>query len=346
MNSPTNEELISIIFTNENTGWTGSYHGKKIYKSTNGGLSWTEQQFQAYDFITAIYFINNSNGWLSLYEGLLKNTSKIMKTTNEGVNWIEVLSFEGKLQDIFFINPITGWTIGLGGRILKTTNGGYNWFKQISNTENGLNSVFFINANTGFAVGYHATILITTDGGNNWINRSIAGSNIELHDVKLSDNNNGFIVGSGGTILKTSDGGNNWINVISGTNHLLKSISLINNNGWIVGSFRTILKTTNGGGIVNIYEPTIMPVQFNLHQNYPNPFNPVTNISFSVAKSQLVKVIVYDINGKLVEVLLDKFINSGNYNIMFDGSKLSSGVYFYKIQTEGFSDTKKMILAK
>jgi hypothetical protein len=89
-----------------------------------------------------------------------------------------------------------------------------------------------------------------------------------------------------------------------------------------------------------------IPEKYQLGQNYPNPFNPVTNINFSIPKTGNVKLIVYDVLGKIIATLVDGNINSGNYKVNFDASKISSGVYFYRIDCEGFTDVKKMILVK
>jgi len=85
---------------------------------------------------------------------------------------------------------------------------------------------------------------------------------------------------------------------------------------------------------------------FSLSQNYPNPFNPVTKISFSVPKNEFVTLRVFDVIGKEVAVLVNEAKTAGNYEAVFDASKLSSGVYFYKLETNSFSDVKRMILMK
>jgi len=89
---------------------------------------------------------------------------------------------------------------------------------------------------------------------------------------------------------------------------------------------------------------------FNLHQNFPNPFNPVTKISFSIPNnySGLVSLKIYDVAGKEVSTLVNNVVNGNNgvMDVTFDGSKLSSGVYFYKLTAGNFSDIKKMILVK
>ena len=89
-----------------------------------------------------------------------------------------------------------------------------------------------------------------------------------------------------------------------------------------------------------------IPVQYELSQNYPNPFNPVTNIRFSIPKEGFVTLKVFDITGKEVRTLVNEDLRAGKYNIDFSGTDLASGVYFYRINTSGFSDVKKMILVK
>ncbi len=83
-----------------------------------------------------------------------------------------------------------------------------------------------------------------------------------------------------------------------------------------------------------------------LSQNYPNPFNPTTKIVYSIPTTSFVKLKVYDILGREVAALVDEEKSVGSYNIEFNGSGLSSGIYFYKIQAGDYSSVKKMILVK
>lgn len=89
--------------------------------------------------------------------------------------------------------------------------------------------------------------------------------------------------------------------------------------------------------------------EFTLHQNSPNPFNPSTVISFSILVPTNVKLQVYSLTGRYVDLLVDGFRTPGTYNIEFNTSKysdLSSGIYFYKLETNYSTDIKKMIFAK
>jgi hypothetical protein len=89
-----------------------------------------------------------------------------------------------------------------------------------------------------------------------------------------------------------------------------------------------------------------IPSGFSLSQNYPNPFNPVTNIKFSIPRTGIVTLKVYDITGKEVAQLVNQNLNAGTFTIDFDASHLSSGAYFYRLSADGFTDVKKMILVK
>lgn len=96
-------------------------------------------------------------------------------------------------------------------------------------------------------------------------------------------------------------------------------------------------------GVSNILESKM---NYKLSQNYPNPFNPTTKIDFSVPIAGMVRLSIFDISGKQVATLVNERKNAGSYFIEFDGSKLSSGTYFYKLEAGGIIETRKMILLK
>lgn len=111
-----------------------------------------------------------------------------------------------------------------------------------------------------------------------------------------------------------------------------------------VNMFITAIENQGIIGINN--ESGTIPSTFYLHQNYPNPFNPETNIRFGISKNSNVKIILYDILGKFAGILLNEYKNAGNYSLNFNGSKLSTGIYFYTLYADGFSETKKLVLLK
>ena len=108
-----------------------------------------------------------------------------------------------------------------------------------------------------------------------------------------------------------------------------------------------IRKTTNGGNPIGI-EPLSgnLPEKFSLMQNYPNPFNPETNIEFTIPQRTHVKLTIYDNLGREVYALVNDELPAGKYRTDFNAFSLSSGIYYYKLVTGNFTDTKKMILVK
>jgi hypothetical protein len=109
-------------------------------------------------------------------------------------------------------------------------------------------------------------------------------------------------------------------------------------------SFNASIVYESTYGIKQISEE--IPNSYSLQQNYPNPFNPSTIIRFQIKDSKFVNLIVYDILGKEVSTLVNEKLNTGEYEVTFDGSNLSSGMYFYKLQAGEFNEMKKMVLVK
>jgi len=98
--------------------------------------------------------------------------------------------------------------------------------------------------------------------------------------------------------------------------------------------------------VIGIENNTGIADKFNLSQNYPNPFNPNTKIQFSIPKSSFTKLTVYDVTGRLMVILVNEELKRGKYEVAWDASHKASGVYYYKLEADGFSETKKMVLLK
>ncbi|MFA7360185.1 MAG: T9SS type A sorting domain-containing protein [Candidatus Kapaibacterium sp.] len=95
-----------------------------------------------------------------------------------------------------------------------------------------------------------------------------------------------------------------------------------------------------------IKDENLLPLKYSLSQNYPNPFNPNTVISFQLSVDSKVSIKVYDVQGREVQTLVNERMNAGTYETTFDGSGLNSGVYFYRMVTDGYRETKRMMLIK
>ncbi len=119
-------------------------------------------------------------------------------------------------------------------------------------------------------------------------------------------------------------------------------ISIANNDSTITVNLTGF--SNNLTGIATI--TPVIPVKYFLSQNYPNPFNPVTNIYYSIPVAQYTVLKVYDALGNEAATLVNQKQNAGSYEVVFDGQNLSSGTYFYKIETGSFIETKRMVLIK
>lgn len=104
------------------------------------------------------------------------------------------------------------------------------------------------------------------------------------------------------------------------------------------GGYRTLLEVEN--------MENVLPSQVDLLQNYPNPFNATTTIKFVLPDAGQVRIDIYDLLGRRVKTLMDEEMQAGNYQVVWDASNYSSGVYFYRIETGEFAETRKMILIK
>jgi hypothetical protein len=98
--------------------------------------------------------------------------------------------------------------------------------------------------------------------------------------------------------------------------------------------------------VTSVNQSTVIPSQYSLSPNYPNPFNPTTVITYSIPKSGNISLKIYDLLGREVAALVNEIKQAGKYEVKFDGSKLASGIYLYRIQSRDFNLTRKMILIK
>ncbi len=123
------------------------------------------------------------------------------------------------------------------------------------------------------------------------------------------------------------------------------TVAFVQNDG---AANREVLNVTKAGDNPVSIDPvsTITPEKFNLYQNYPNPFNPATNIKFDIPKASRVKLTVFNTLGKEVAVLINEQLTPGQYNLSWNGAGVTSGVYFYRLETDGFMEIRKMMLIK
>jgi photosystem II stability/assembly factor-like uncharacterized protein len=352
INTGANRKLYQIQFVNSTTGFAV---GDTItYRSSDGGVTWN---YVVHGIGLSISFVNQTTGFVMGFPFIA------CKTTNSGMNWaIEGVIFTNcGANKILFRNENTGYACGClrsiistySAFIYQTTNSGVNWANIYTGPMSAaaiMRDIYFLNDSYGVALEdifsayyFHKT----TNAGQNW-NQIILPQ--QMNSVRFTDVNKGWTCGVNGGILFSSNGGGNWSPQASGVSVTLNELYMLNQNtGWIAGNNGLILKTTDGGpSAINPISNEI-PSEYRLYQNYPNPFNPSTKIKFSVPAVETIHELslrVYDILGREVATLVNEQLKPGSYEVEWDASNYPSGVYIYKLQTESFSEIKKMILLK
>ena len=346
----TREVLREVVFPSRDTGYISGDSGV-VLKTTNSGNNWFMLNSGIKAFLFDIFFLNNTTGYISggYVTGDSIGGSWIRKTIDGGINWT-TLFFNPDSSAVFELNFFDeSEGIALFDRSIKrTTNAGMNWITVAYGSTGSGNAMHFPTADTGYVVGSPIRAFKTTNRGQNWFTLSLSEGNV-MESVHFVNSSTGYAAGFRGSVLFTSNGGANWklINEITTTN--MFEVGFADSlQGYIAGAFGTILKTTNGGVTsVSSQQLNIQPDGVELLQNYPNPFNPKTVIRFELRTNHHVRLSVYDIRGREIDILINETHSSGSYEVPFTASELSSGIYFCVLEID-HSKMKsiKMLLTK
>jgi len=365
-----------IDFLNEKTGWVSAHKYESIpiwpvytvtYSTTNGGTNWTLVSQGNGDSYSADIKMLGKDSILFANTGfsMFSSLGSLTYTYNNGSSYqLGINEFTFQFSEFRFLNKNTGWVIALEdsdsgpyrNRIYKTTNSGLNWnyiYRDSINPKR-LANVFFVNENTGYIAGENGRFAKTLNGGANWASYNIS-TNFPVNTIHFFDENTGYIASpnynssDSGCLKRTTDGGITWQNMRNiALEGIYKIYFLDNLTGWATGygNGNGLMKTITGG--LTSVNPigNIIPEKFSLQQNYPNPFNPSTVISYQLPVAGNITLKIYDALGNEVQTLVNEKQNAGSYSFDFNAASLPSGIYFYKLVTEKFSETKKMILIK
>ena len=185
---------------------------------------------------------------------------------------------------------------------------------------------------------------MSTNNGITWTQTALNNRNVQ---ALIANGNNIFAGTNGYGVYMSLDNGTNWAQRSEGLVDPWTTSFCILNNYIFAGTinntvFRRPLNELIGIKPISEHEPS----SYKLSQNYPNPFNPTTKLKFEIPKSGFVKLSVYDALGKKTETLVNEYLQSGVYEISFNADNYTSGVYFYRIETPEFTESKKMVLIR
>jgi photosystem II stability/assembly factor-like uncharacterized protein len=269
---------VDACFLDDNTGVAVS---DKIYRTTDGGETWTQRVSLSTGGLNAVHAAGNrvwavgttgdvrmsddagflwnqqDGGFSTLYgvyaidanTAVAVGNAVIMRTTDGGTNWTQVVqNFDELYRTVTFVDAQNGVVGGIGGVILRTTDGGLTWTRKSSHaTTMNLLDVDMVTADIAYAVGDAGTILNTVDGGVTWQPQT-SGTTTRLWVVDAIDALTVTTAGLNGEILRTNDGGASWVPQTSGTSESLFGVSFVDaDTGWVVGNASTIRHTTDAG---------------------------------------------------------------------------------------------------
>ncbi len=349
----------SISFSDTLHGWcVGTDGNGHIIRTTDGGRTWVAQYYKPEQWYSNTHAFNRgkniTSGWT--YHLSTPDTGKILQTNDSGKTWKETTPFDrgGAYNKIQFLDSLNGFV--WGSPQMRTRDGGKTW--QALPMDGRIGTPSFIDTLHGWA-GYDYSMFKTTDGGLTWNFLTFLDQpdQLSINDIDFTDSLNGWAFGFQfylgivtDAIYRTTDGGYTWyreaVALSQRSNHINQGWMYSKNLGWAVCANGELLKFQLITSVVEKL-PEQQPKTFILRQNYPNPFNPTTTIEYELQKHQNVTLFITDALGKRVETILNNVSqDAGVYRIKFEGGSLASGIYFYTIQTEMFTDTKQMILIK
>ncbi len=324
-----NNNIFSIVTgNNDQTVFIGTRNG--VLKSTNGGLNFTVTG-SGIPANTFVYDLDADSSGTFIAAGTSKG---LYITSNSGSSWASASGISGS-DTVYTVKFIKSQgDLGEDNLLFSGTSEG-----KIFTSSPGAQ--------------YLTAILVYAFFGKLDDIQVVGNGQITMIAIALAPFNSDNSTGSG--LYFSTDMAATWNDNSSGlpSNPVVSRVTLGISGGninWYTGLFNNssdgakIYKMTAPIGIGQVSNE--VPEGFSLSQNYPNPFNPMTKIKFNLSKASNVSVTVFDVLGRHITTLVNEKLGAGTYETEWNANNMPGGVYFYRIEAEDFSETRKMILVK
>ncbi len=335
--------------------YAGIFYGYSHYYSTDNGTNWNTIEYYLLNNRTVNAIGSHPNGTV-----FLGTNYGLVKTTDRGKTWAGVEGFEQPVNSLATL-PNGDMLAGTAGWIYKSTDGGNTWIAKTTGTLATLKrKITYDSMGTIYACSAY-DFYRSDNGGESWISLKNGFPLLNQYttssfSVAISKDNVLYLSTgvSGNYFLVSSDKGTTWNEEMAAQAMSAWQESDFNNAGILYGRplyNHLVAGTPNPVSVEN--KPGV-PSSYELFQNYPNPFNPSTTIKYSIPQFeknntlslQIVSIKIYDVLGREVSTLVDEYQSPGIYTKTFNGTDQPSGIYFCRLTTGGFSQTRKMVLLR
>lgn len=342
-----NRYFSSISFPSDQIGFASAY---EIFKTVDGGSQWTSV-FNPNENINKIRFVNDQLGII------IGSNGTVYKTSDGGIVWENIsVPFQLELNGLFVLNDSCYTVIGYNGSIFQTHDGGNSWNYYQTSQLDGFEDVDFLDSMNGIVVGQKSSPVLeglvyrTVDGGQTW-EKQTSNTWWRLETIDFYSDSIAIAAGSEGAMIYSNDGGFTWNLINQDICNLYYSVKFLDaSNVLAVGQLGMVV--INDDFLTDISLKNIKhPQHFALHQNFPNPFNIETTISFYLPKPSHTELEIYDITGRYINTLISRRLLEGEHNVVWtglnsSGNEVSSGIYIYRLKTEKYFQSRKLILLK
>lgn len=343
------ESIFSLGVAPNGKVFAGTY-AFGLYRSNDSGSTWQHltnglpDSTSIYRDIRSIAFDSSGNSYVGGYNG-------VFLSTNVGDTWTRQSTGLPGGQAVNALAVINHEIVLAGlwnGKLFQSSDSGSHWIQSNPSTNWSYISDISIDGNNNIYVGTgYDGVYRSTNSGGSWHQVNEGLGSLKVTSIYAFKNQELFATTFDGGLFHSTNSGQNWYRLADSVLPTRTQGIVVNKTGklfigsWGYGAFRST------GTVLDVQDKKQdFPLSFTLFQNYPNPANPETRIKFSIGHHSHVSLTIYNLLGQEVEKFFDGELEAGEHTISWNTTRVSSGVYYYRLQAVGSSQTRKLLVIK